>query len=377
MDFNYKPLAWSVEGVEPPDSVKNEGWLAGHRPPSAYFNYKWRADYLTQTELQQKLSNLYAIEAQDKASLEAAMTLKAPIDSPEFTGTPKAPTPVPTSNSTDLATTEWVKTIVSGIDLSGVQKNTIFVSDADLNTLLGDQSYICTGTLSNTPISTTYCIVRGYDTSNTERVVQICYVPDLTTNAVRTFVRAVNGGVSFGTWQELATTNIINIVNKEIEVLKFLYNENKFRNKATLAAMDHDVFTLFLETFETLDDIDTSAGSGETAITAAYNADKHIFTNTVEGTTLTIQSTVKEITGPNDTAWCYPDWEQEGNSDLMISMSRDGGTTWTTVYSGLFGSGHLKEYVASLADQPTGVQVMVEVTLVGAVTLKNLAWGVK
>ena len=374
MDFDYKPLDWAAEGVEPPESVKNEGWLAGHRPPSAYFNYKWRADYLTQTELQQKLSNLYAIEAQDKASLEAAMTLKAPIDSPEFTGTPKAPTPVPTSNSTDLATTEWVKTIVSGIDLSGVQKKTIFVSDANLNTLLEDQAYICTGTLSSTPIPTTYCVLRGYDTSNTERVVQICYVPDLTTNAVRTFVRAVNGGTSFGNWQELATANL---VNKEIEVLKFLLNENKFRNKATLAAMNQAVFTLFIETFETLDDIDASAGSGETAITAAYDADKHIFTNTVEGTTLTFQSTAKEITGPNDTAWCYPDWEQEGNSDLTISMSRDGGTTWTTVYSGLFGSGHLKEYTASLADQPTGVQVMVEVTLVGAVTLKNLAWGVK
>ena len=376
MDFDYKPLAWSVEGVEPPDSVKNEGWLAGHRPPSAYFNYKWRADYLTQTELQQKLSNLYAIEAQDKAALEAAMTLKAPIDSPEFTGTPKAPTPVSSSNSTELATTEWVKTIVSGIDFSGMQKNTIFVSDANLNTLLGDQAYICTGTLSNTPIPTTYCAVRGYDTSNTERVVQICYVPDLMTNAVRTFVRAVNGGVSFGAWQELATANS---VNKEIEVLKFLLNENKFRNKATLAAMNQAVFTLFIETFETLDDIDTSAGSGdgETAITAAYDADKHIFTNTVEGTTLTFQSAAKEITGPNDTAWCYPDWEKGVNSDLIVSISRDGGATWTTVYSGLFGDGNLKEYVASLADQPTGVQVIVKVTLVGVVTLKNLAWGVK
>ena len=374
MDFDYKPLAWSVEGVEPPDSVKNEGWLAGHRPPSAYFNYKWRADYLTQTELQQKLSNLYAIEAQDKASLEAAMTLKAPIDSPEFTGTPKAPTPVSSSNSTELATTEWVKTIVSGIDLSGVQKNTIFVSDADLNTLLGDQAYICTGTLSNTPISTTYCIMRGYDTSNTERIVQVCYVPDLTTNAVRTFVRAVNGGTTFGTWQELATASS---VNKEIDVLRFLLNENKFRNKATLAAMNKAVFNLFIETFETLDDVDKSAGSGETAITAAYDADKHIFTNTVEGTTLTFQSTAKGITGPNDTAWCYPDWEKGVNSDLIVSMSRDGGATWTTVYSGLFGDGNPKEYVASLADQPTGVWVVVKVSLVGVVTLKNLAWGVK
>ena len=376
MDFNYKPLDWAAEGVEPPESVKKEGWLAGHRPPSAYFNYKWRADYLTQTELQQKLSNLDAIHTQDKASLEAAVVLKAPIDSPTFTGSPKAPTPLSTANGTEVATTEWVKTLVGGIDLSGVQEKTLLVSNANLNTLLGDRAYMCVGTLSNAPIPNTYCLLRSYDTAGTDRVLQVCYIPSLEDNSVRTFVRAVNGGVSFGTWQELATASS---VNKEIDVLRFLLNENKFRNKATLAAMNHAVFTLFFETFETLDDIDISAesGDGETAITAAYDADKHIFTNTVEGTTLTFQSTVKEITGPNDTAWCYPDWEQEGNSDLIINMSRDGGTTWTTVYSGLFGSGHLKEYVASLADQPTGVQVMVQVTLVGAVTLKNLAWGVK
>ena len=376
MDFNYKPLDWAAEGVEPPESVKKEGWLAGHRPPSAYFNYKWRADYLTQNELQQKLANLDATHAADKAALEAAVVLKAPIDSPTFTGSPKAPTPLSTANGTEVATTEWVKTLVGGIDLSGVQEKTLLVSNANLNTLLGDRAYMCVGTLSNAPIPNTYCLLRSYDTAGTDRVLQVCYIPSLEDNSVRTFVRAVNGGVSFGAWQELATANS---VNKEIEVLKFLLNENKFRNKATLAAMNQAVFTLFVETFETLDGIDTSAGSGdgETAITAAYDADKHIFTNTVEGTTLTFQSTAKEITGPNDTAWCYPDWEREGNSDLIVSMSRDGGTTWTTVYSGLFGSGHLKEYVASLADQPTGVQVMVKVTLVGVVTLKNLAWGVK
>lgn len=374
MDFNYKPLDWAAEGVEPPESVKKEGWLAGHRPPSAYFNYKWRADYLAQTELQQKLANLDAIHTQDKASLESAIVLKAPIDSPTFTGSPKAPTPLSTANGTEVATTEWVKTLVGGIDLSGVQEKTLLVSNANLNTLLGDRAYMCVGTLSNAPIPNTYCLLRSYDTAGTDRVLQVCYIPSLEDNSVRTFVRAVNGGVSFGVWQELATASS---VNKEIDTLRFLFNENKFRNKATLAAMNQAVFTLFIETFEKLDDVDKSAGSGETAITAAYDADKHIFTNTIEGTTLTFRSNAKEITGPNDTAWCYPDWEQEGNSDLVISMSRDGGTTWTTVYSGLFGSGHLKEYTASLADQPTGVQVMVEVTLVGAVTLKNLAWGVK
>ena len=374
MDFNYKPLDWAAEGVEPPESVKKEGWLAGHRPPSAYFNYKWRADYLTQNELQQKLANLDATHAADKAALEAAVVLKAPIDSPTFTGSPKAPTPLSTANGTEVATTEWVKTLVGGIDLSGVQEKTLLVSNANLNILLGDRAYMCVGTLSNAPIPNTYCLLRSYDTAGTDRVLQVCYVPSFEDNSVRTFVRAVNGGVSFGAWQELATASS---VNKEIDTLRFLFNENKFRNKATLAAMNQAIFTLFIETFETLDGIDKSAGSGETAIAAAYDADKHIFTNTVEGTTLTLQSTAKEITGPNDTAWCYPDWEKGVNSDLIVSMSRDGGTTWTTVYSGLFGDGNPKEYVASLADQPTGVQVIVKVTLVGVVTLKNLAWGVK
>ena len=369
MDFDYKPLVWSVEGVEPPDSVKNEGWLAGHRPPSAYFNYKWRADYLTQTELQQKLSNLYAIEAQDKASLEAAMTLKAPIDSPEFTGTPKAPTPVPTSNSTELATTEWVKTIVSGIDLSGVQKNTIFVSDADLNTLLGDQAYICTGTLSNTPISTTYCIMRGYDTSNTERVVQVCYVPDLTTNAVRTFVRAVNGGTSFGTWQELVT---ISELDKQLGVLISLIKDNQFTNEVTLEAMNKAIFTLFVENFADLDNVNLVGGSGEAAITAIYDSDAHHFLQLGTGSTTPktiIYSTVQVVTGPNNNAWVYLDFDTGSSSaSVKFEISRDNGTTWTEL---------VHNTVTSIASQPSGVQVIYRVTLTGQLILHNLAWGLK
>lgn len=365
MDFNYKPLDWAAEGVEPPESVKKEGWLAGHRPPSAYFNYKWRADYLTQNELQQKLANLDATHAADKAALEAAVVLKAPIDSPTFTGSPKAPTPLSTANGTEVATTEWVKTLVGGIDLSGVQEKTLLVSNANLNTLLGDRAYMCVGTLSNAPIPNTYCLLRSYDTAGTDRVLQVCYVPSLGDNSVRTFVRAVNGGVSFGTWQELATTNI---VNNEIEVLKFLLNENKFRNKATLAAMNQAVFTLFLETFETLDDVDTSAGSGETAITAAYDANKHIFVNSSADTSLVLQSVAKVITGPNSNAWCFVDYEAADGASLTVEISRDSGATWTTL---------TENAITSISTQPTGVQVVCRVTLTGQVTFKNIAWGVK
>ena len=377
MKFDYSPMFWGVSGTKPPESIQNEGWLAGHKPPAAYFNYKWRADYLSINELQQKLAALDDTHAADKAALEAAIVLKAPLDSPTFTGKPKAPTPSNTSNGTEIATTAFVQGLIGGIDLSDLASKTVYQANANLNTLLDDKSYICAGALTNAPIPTTYCVLRCWDTSSTDRVVQQCFVPDLNTNAVRTFVRSVNAGVSFGSWREFATSADVNDVNREIDVLKVLLNEDKFRNKATLAAMNHAVFTLFLETFETLDDIDTSAGSGETAITAAYDEYKHIFTNAVEGTTLTLQSTAKEITGPNNTAWCYPDWEGGGNSELVVSMSRDGGTTWTEVYRRASVSGNSKGYLTSIADQPTGVQVIVKVTLVGVTTLKNLAWGVK
>ena len=368
MDFNYKPLSWAAEGVEPPDSIKNEGWLAGHRPPSAYFNYKWRADYLTQTELQQKLSNLYAIEAQDKASLEAAMTLKAPIDSPEFTGTPKAPTPVPTSNSTELATTEWVKTIVSGIDLSGVQKNTIFVSDANLNTLLGDQAYICTGTLSSTPISTTYCVLRGYDTSSTERVVQVCYVPYQINNAVvvRVFVRVVDNGENgrtIGAWEELVNHYTLNQV-------KSLINDNSFTNTVTLEAINKEISTLFVENFANLNSVDLTKGSGETAITAIYDSGAHCFRKrSSRPQEIVIYGAVQEVTGPNDNAWIYVDIPLRfADSSVKFEISRDNGTTWTEL---------VHNTVTSITSQPAGTQIVYRVTLTNLVDFANLAWGLK
>ena len=44
---------------------------------------------------------------------------RAPLASPAFTGAPTAPTPAASANNTQLATTEFVKTAVAGVDLSG------------------------------------------------------------------------------------------------------------------------------------------------------------------------------------------------------------------------------------------------------------------
>ena len=253
--------------------------------------------------------------------------------------------------------------LISTIDLSGVQEKTAFVSNANLNTLLGDRAYICVGTLSNTPIPTTYCIMRGYDTSSTDRIVQVCYVPDLTDNTVRTFVRAVNGGVSFGAWRELAT---ISELEKRLAVLSSLIEDNQFTNEVTLEAMDKAIFTLFVENFADLDSVNLSAGSGETAITAIYDSAAHHFVQT-DGETI-LYSTVQVVTGPNNNAWVYLDTELGETGAVKFEISRDNGTTWTTLTN---------NSVTSISTQPTGVQVLCRVTLTGPVVLNNLAWGLK
>lgn len=81
-----------------------------------------------------------------------------------------------------------------------------YVSNANLNELVVNGEYICTGTMENNPVSgNTYCMVRVTDSNSTSRVVQECYCVDMTDNSVRTFVRAVVDGSEFGQWKELAS----------------------------------------------------------------------------------------------------------------------------------------------------------------------------
>lgn len=49
----------------------------------------------------------------DAAEVVAALALKAPIASPVFTGTPAAPTAASGTNTTQIATTEFVQTEIS------------------------------------------------------------------------------------------------------------------------------------------------------------------------------------------------------------------------------------------------------------------------
>lgn len=55
-DYDYQSPGFTAEGVEPPASLKSEGFQAGYKPPAAYFSWFWTRVSNCITELQAKLS---------------------------------------------------------------------------------------------------------------------------------------------------------------------------------------------------------------------------------------------------------------------------------------------------------------------------------
>lgn len=364
MEFKNTPPEWTEEGVQPPDEIaKGQGWLAGYKPPASYFNWFFHKCYVCLKELQEKLSGVDKQHTDDVTAINKALELKAPLASPKLTGVPTAPTAAKGTATDQIATTKFVDDIVGAIDFSALQTHTVVVQNANINTLLDDQAYICVGTLLNAPVSNTYCVVRAYDTGSTNRVVQIVYVPQ-TDNTVRTFVRSVVSGSTFGKWLEITTTSY---VNAEVDKLSTLIAENKFRNEATLQAMNKAILTLFIEPFESTIDIDTTKGDGATAIANYYKADTHIF-DKQDTSTVIIQSVPKIVTGGNNNVWCFVDWEDVAGGSITVAISRDNGVNFTNV---------AHNTLVSISSKPAGVSVICRVTMSGKLILKNISWGTK
>lgn len=102
------------------------------------------------------------------------------------------------------------------VDMSGKRDHTESVANADLNKLLEDKTYSCSGTLKNTPISCTFCIVEAFDTGTpvSGNIVQVCYIPQ-TDNTVRTFTRNCLNGATFGKWTESGAVKTVNGISPD------------------------------------------------------------------------------------------------------------------------------------------------------------------
>lgn len=78
------------------------------------------------------------------------------------------------------------------------------LTDPNLNELLEDGEYVCTGTITNSPVSgNTYCVLRSTNSDTTNRVVQECFCVTSGDNSVRTFVRSLTDSSDAGQWREL------------------------------------------------------------------------------------------------------------------------------------------------------------------------------
>lgn len=82
-----------------------------------------------------------------KAQIDQALALKSPLDSPSFTGDPKAPTPPVTDNDTSLATTAFVRSLMARYGLGAASGENVA---ANINNIVEGGSYMVTSTTLGT-----------------------------------------------------------------------------------------------------------------------------------------------------------------------------------------------------------------------------------
>ncbi len=83
--FDNTPIEWENKGIEPPETVKANGFTAGYKPPASYFNFEWALVNDCLKELQIKLSDYHTLNEEDKEKLAADIATK--LDLSEFTAT--------------------------------------------------------------------------------------------------------------------------------------------------------------------------------------------------------------------------------------------------------------------------------------------------
>lgn len=257
-----------------------------------------------------------------------------------------------------------LKSINDALPLKG--EHTVYIANADLNTLVEDKSYICAGTLKNAPVANTYCFVRVYDTTSTSRILQVCYVPQ-TDNSVRMFHRVVTigSGTTVGPWRELATTKQM---DESVEILQSMIGKNTFRSKSIAKAMSNSLTTLIVNTFEDVDvELNKTKGSTAAAIENYYDANHQVF-NKTDADEIYIYTATKVVTNNNSAAWVIADWTNVDGGSVELAISRNSGVTYSILNA---------DVVTDISTQGTGVVLDLRIKLKGKLILKNVAWGCK
>lgn len=130
-----------------------------------------------------------------KDHVDALEATRAPLASPAFTGAPTAPTPAVGTNTTRLATTEFVNAMLAAY---GIGTNDVVDYANDMNSLVLGGFYMATG--ANTPLGVaSFVIVMSNGGGSTLQIA----TPQGTT---RTFVRT-GTSTTWSAWKEIAFTD--------------------------------------------------------------------------------------------------------------------------------------------------------------------------
>lgn len=222
--------------------------------------------------------------------------------------------------------------------------NAKYVANADLNTLLTHGEYICAGTMSNIPITNTYCMVRVTDTASTSRILQEVYVPDAD-GIVRVFMRATNSaGTAFGAWREIGSS----------EYVTAMLDDKDFEIQSLMDCHSQELLDFYIDTFE-----NTSALS---TVPDGYNSNLHLFN--IESA-CTLQYKVITVSSSRSMFWINVEFDNVSSGSVTRQISMDGGSTWKTVSNN------------SLTTVTAATSFLVKLTLSGKLTLKNVAFGLK
>ena len=244
-------------------------------------------------------------------------------------------------------------------------EHTVYVANADLNTLLEDKSYICAGTMKNTPTPNTYCFVRVFDTASTARILQVCYVPQAD-NTVKVFDRVVTVGSSLtvGAWRELATTKQL---DEAVAILEARIGDNAFKSTALAGALSKSLTTLVMHDFTSTIEVESTKGDGAAVMANYYDSNLHLLDKNDEGT-VTFYTLTKIVSNGNNNAWAIADWTNVSDGSVEVAISRNNGATYTVLAN---------DTLTSISSQASGAVMNLRITLTGKLKLKNVAWGCK
>lgn len=223
--------------------------------------------------------------------------------------------------------------------------NAKYRTNADMNTMLESGEYICGGTLTNMPVSSTYCMVRVTDSASTNRIIQEVYVPG-NDNTVRAFVRAGtgSGATPFGAWSELATVGYVDA----------MLQDKDFEIKSLMAMEQHGLTDLYIDTFEDISSLNTVQGG--------YDSRLQQFNITASGDMI---FTVKKTSNAFTQFWISVDYANVSSGSITPQVSVDSGSSWITLANN------------ALTTVTSATNFIVKLKFSGSLTLKNVAFGLK